>query len=135
MYTKSLKTLAKLANPLSLDIEIHERLPGFIPEPCKLRCEIAVQPAREHFILRLKTTGPVVVSCQRCLESFVHYYDHKTELAICSSEEIATQMMSTIDCTVQADDELDLLAIVTDNLHLFIPEKHEDCEIRQGSFK
>lgn len=134
MYTKSLKNLAKLADPLSLDIEIHDRLPGYISEPCKLRCEIAVQQAREYFVLRLKVTGPVVVSCQRCLENFVYHYDHKTELAICCSEEKAHQMMSTIDCTVQTDDELDLLAIVTDNLHLFIPEKHEDCEIRQGSF-
>jgi len=85
----------------------------------------------------LVVKGPVTVICQRCLQEFEYAYDHKSELALCHSESIAERMMASFDCMVQTDDVLDLQAIVTDELHLFCPEKHEnqlDCDLAVSQY-
>ncbi|NDH67405.1 MAG: hypothetical protein EBY22_05765 [Gammaproteobacteria bacterium] len=124
---KSLKTLAKQSHPVQLTVEVNERLPYYIQAPCVLTCEVAVQHERRYYVLNLKSSGQLIINCQRCLQDFAYAYNHKSEVAICESDEIANQLMSSMDCMVQSDDDLDLLEIVTDDLHLFSPEKHDEC--------
>lgn len=125
MTLKSLKTLAKQAEPIQLALTVTERLPYYIQAPCELHCEVLVQPGRNYYVLNLKSKGQVLIQCQSCLKDFTYDFNHTSELALCHNEEIANQMMNSMDCIVQTGDELDVLEIATDDLHLFCPEKHE----------
>lgn len=127
MSLKSLKTLARQAEPIQLTVEVKERLPYYIQAPCELHCEVLVQPGRHYYVLNLRSRGQLLIHCQSCLQDFAYDFDHTSELAICNNEEVANQMMTSMDCMVQAEDDLDLLEIATDDLHLFCPERHEHC--------
>ncbi len=119
--------MAKQTVPSQLLIEVSERLPYYVQGPCALNCKVSVERARDYYVLRLTSTGQLTINCQRCLHDFNFDYNHSSEIAICDSDEVANQLMKSRDCVVHADDDLDLLDIVTDDLHLFSPEKHEEC--------
>lgn len=122
----SLKTLAKQDEPSKVTVTIKDRLPYFIQAPCEVCCEFRVEKKPDYYYLTLRVTATLAMTCQRCLDSFEYAYDHLSELAICPSEEVAEQVMSSLDCMVNTEDDLDLIAIATDELHLFCPEKHEN---------
>lgn len=108
-------------------LEVTDRLPYYIDSPCTLNCEVTVKQEYRYYVLNLQCSGQLEVNCQRCLQNFTHSYAHSNELAICQNDEMAAQMMASMDSMVQTDDELNLLEIVTDDLHLFSPDKHEHC--------
>ncbi|MCR9191090.1 MAG: DUF177 domain-containing protein [Gammaproteobacteria bacterium] len=123
---RSLKKLTKEEQPVQISMILQERLPYFVQGPCELQCDVWVEKAIDHYHLTVLAKGRVTVICQRCLQPFDYDYDYKSDLALCRNDSIAEKMMASSDCMVQADDALDLQAIVTDDLHLFCPEKHED---------
>ena len=127
MLIKSLKVLSKQAHPMEISLEVKDRLPYYITSPCTLTCEVAVKQEHRYYVLHLQCSGQLEINCQRCLQNFNYSYTHINELAICQNDEMAAQMMATMDSMVQTDDELNLLEIVTDDLHLFSPDKHENC--------
>jgi uncharacterized protein len=123
---KSLKILAKQAEPTHVVLRLLDRLPYFVASPCDMTCDVSVEKNHQYYALSLAVQGRVTLICQRCLASFEHSYAHVSELAVCPDEAVAERLMPTMDCVVSEGDDIDLLAIVTDELHLFCPEKHAD---------
>ncbi len=123
---RSLKTLAKQAEPSQMTLTLSERLPSFIHAPCLMACEFQVDKRSNYYHLSLSVHGKATVICQRCLAEFEYEYDQESQLALCLDDQVAEKMMSSMDCIVHPEDDLDLVSIVTDELHLFCPEKHED---------
>lgn len=129
MLVKSLKVLAQQDQATQCAIEIRSRLPYYIHGPCILNCVVKVQRESQYYHLVLHSTGKLTINCQRCLQDFIYAYEHQSEIAICFNEEGAKRMMARLDCMVHPEDSIDLSEIVTDDLHLFSPEKHEDCTL------
>lgn len=123
---KSLKTLATQAAPMQVQFTIQERLPFFVQGHCELNCEFEVEKRADYYLLSSTVQGNIPIVCQTCLEEFDYAYHQNHELAICTDELRAEKLMSSLDCIVNPMDEIDLLAIVTDDLHLFCPERHVD---------
>lgn len=123
---KSLKVLAAQTAPIQIQFRLQERLPFFVQGDCELSCEFHIDRKSDYYLLTSVVQGTVPVICQSCLEEFDYSYYQNHELAICSDESRAEKLMTSLDCIVSANDEIDLLAIVTDDLHLFCPEKHLD---------
>ncbi len=127
MILRSLKTLAKQANSSQVTLQLQERVPYYVQSPCDVHCEIVVRQEPHYYHVDLKISGQLTIHCQRCAQDFNHAYEHSSELAICPDEATADRMMASIDCIVEPGDDMDLIAIATDDLHLFCPEKHENC--------
>lgn len=127
MILRSLKTLAKQMHPMQTSLQLNERLPYYIHSPCTVDCEVTVRQEHRYYHLNLKISGQFTISCQRCAKDFPFAYEHSSELAVCVDDDTANRMMIRMDSIVHPEDDLDLIAIVTDDLHLFCPEKHEDC--------
>ncbi len=119
--------MAKQAHPSQAILHVQERLPYYVQSPCDLHCELSVRQESHYYHLNLKISGQITIHCQRCAQDFQHAYEHSSELAICWDDATADRMMSRLDCIVQTEDDLDLLALATDDIHLFCPEKHENC--------
>lgn len=138
MMIKSLKKLASQNGPLQITMTLSERLPHFIQAPCEVTCQIQVVKQVDFYQLSLDVKGELHISCQRCLDDFVYSYAHLSELAVCGDEPAVERLLKTLsrgshtadpvmpelDCIVNHGDDIDLLSIVTDELHLFCPEKH-----------
>ena len=123
---KSLKTLAKQADPTHIALTLTDRLPNFVQSPCQLSCDIQVTNKQDYYQLSSVVYGAISVTCQRCLGCFEEAYANRSELAICPDDEVAERLMSSLECVVNPGDDIDLVAIITDELHLFCPEKHRD---------
>jgi len=126
MMIKSLKILAKQINPTHIEVTLTQRLPDYIQSPCHITCDIQVTKKQDYYQLTLIVCGQITVTCQRCLGHFVEAYSNRSELALCPDDVIAERLMSIMECTVNPGDDIDLEAIITDELHLFCPEKHRD---------
>ena len=125
---KSLKMLATQTAPLQVELVVQDRLPFFVQGECKLNCEFQVTKESNYYLLSSKVQGSIPIQCQFCLDEFQYAYHHQHDLAICLDDRSAEKVMAALDCTVQSTDEVDLLAIVTDDLHLFCPQRHEDSQ-------
>ncbi|HVT62185.1 MAG TPA: YceD family protein [Legionellaceae bacterium] len=129
--TPSLKTLAKQNESSHFEMEIKERLPSFIQAPAHLNCTIRVEKTAHYYHLMLGVKGLIHVICQRCLHEFDYPFNQNNDIALCADEDTAEKMMTKMDSIVHLKDELDIVSIVTDELHLYCPEKHLDlneCE-------
>lgn len=132
----SLKTYAKQAILEQVNIHLQGRLPEHIQAPAKLTCDVQVEYYNDYYLVTLKVAGVLTIACQRCLNTFEHDYANQTTLAVSMSEDIADSLMTNFECLVAVDDEIDLAEILTDELYLYSPNKHEnimncDVEIRQ----
>lgn len=126
-----LKTLSKQDELQQVDVSLVERLPETIQSPCELNCEFKIENSGNYYLLKLSVAGVLAINCQRCLGVFHHDYYNQTELAICANDAIAETLMEHFDCIVAEDNQVDLEEIITDELYLFAPEKHEnrvDCD-------
>lgn len=121
-----LKTAAHQPAPTRVQLHLSERLPPHIISDCILDCEYLVQRCRDYYLLKLDVSGILTIQCQRCLGEFTHPYDNQTELAICRDEVTAENLMEQYECIASSQDEVDLASIVTDELHLYAPEKHAE---------
>lgn len=127
----NLKKYAKLAQREQITLHIQERLPYFILTPCDVTCAFQVSAHGDYDVLSTEVDGKLQIICQRCLEPFEYNYHHTTELAICRNEADAARYMTSFDCIVSQTGEVDLLEIITDELHLCGHEKHEDIALCQ----
>ena len=130
-----LKSQAKQAGLRQVALTLVDRLPAQLQGPCALRCDLDVTQQGEYYLLRLALFGETTLTCQRCLNAFSHGINTQSELAVCRDDATADSMMARFDCLVSADDELDIIEIVTDEMHLFLPESHpepSDCQEEIG---
>lgn len=132
----NLKIASAQHSPKPVQIELSARLPDNIEHACSLDCEYQVQSYGHYYLLKLATKGDIVITCQRCLHEFNHHYSNQTTLAICDSNELAEQLMNDYECISSTNGEIDLNEVLTDELYLFVPDKHlnfEECnkEVQQ----
>ena len=121
-----LKTCSRYPDAQQVDIQLSERLPFYIVSDCKVHCDYFVKSFPGYYTLTLDVSGILPIHCQRCLDEFKHHYVNHTELAICRDDTIAEQLMDEYECIVSDQLEIDLHEIITDELHLYVPEKHTD---------
>ena len=121
-----LKTYAKQADSKHIVVHLQERLPARVHAPCDVVCDFNVETCRDYYLLTLAVHSELMITCQRCLGHFQYEYQHQTQLAVCATDAMAEQLMERFDCIVAPHHQLDLMEVLTDELHLFLPEKHLD---------
>lgn len=127
-----LRTHAKQDRRAPVRVSIHDRLPVFVKSPCELACDFQVEAHRDYYLLTLDVQGMLELTCQRCLGDFQYDYHNQSKLAVCRSEEVAEKLMASYECIVSEEGEVDLVEIITDELHLYCPEKHSElmaCDV------
>ncbi|OCH99325.1 metal-binding protein [Legionella jamestowniensis] len=127
----NLKAAAVKAAPELVTLELHERLPAHVKPVCKVSCKFSVEEQSRYYLLTLSVNSNLKITCQRCLKEFNYQYANETQLAICSSEEMAERLMSQYESVIADNNEVDLVELVTDELHLYTPELHSeiaDCD-------
>lgn len=123
-----LKSHARQQSPETVVLHIKDRLPEHLALPCTLTCTFHVDACSDYYLLTTDVRGTVGVTCQRCLGDFQHDYSHQTQLAVCANDAIANDAMSQHECMVAEGSQVDLIEVVTDELNLFMPEKHLDLD-------
>lgn len=109
-------------------LEIKHRLPFNLKKVSDVECIYTIKRCRDYYLLELEVSANTEIECQRCLQDFTHHYNNKSNIAVCKSEEVAEKVLTEHESLVSANNEVDLTEIVTDDLHLFCPEKHEKLE-------
>lgn len=126
----NLKILAK-SGLQQRDALVQERLPQHVKGPALLHCEYQVNTEDNFYRMDLKVDAQLSIVCQRCMNEFIHSYQHISQLGISSSEEIAENIMSKYECIVSNNQQIDLIEVLTDELILYAPEFHlklSDCD-------
>lgn len=123
----SLKQLAKYESPQAYHETLTVRLPAWIESPCVLTGSFQVHAADHYYRLTVEVQGVLQVICQRCLEIVPYDYNRTFELAICSSDTRADQLMNQFECIVSTEGKLELVDILTDEVHLNVPEIPHAC--------
>jgi uncharacterized protein len=126
-----LKTSARRRDMQTAAISIGERKPERLSLPAELTCQYQIDACSNYHILKLKVQGILQVTCQRCLGVFEHAYANETQLALCANDEIAETLMADFESIVVHDQQLNLTDVITDELYLWLPEKHlndADCD-------
>ncbi len=121
-----LKTQAKQAGHEQVTITIQERLPRHVESVGPLTCQYQLESVDQYYLLTLRVSGELDIVCQRCAGLFRHEHVNETNLAVCANDTIAERLMEHFECIVACNNQIDLVEIVTDDLHLFLPEKHID---------
>ncbi len=121
-----LKTYAKQGTMTTVKVMLQTRLPIHLEAPVELTCHFQVEHYNDYYLLTHEVVGVLRIVCQRCLEAFQYDYSNTTTLAVCRTEAIAEGLMAHFECMVALEDEVDLSEILTDELVLFSPEKHDD---------
>lgn len=121
-----LKKQVKQMQPYCGEMDLIQRLPERVQGPCHVHFSLQLKSYDDYFIATIHVSGLVHVTCLRCLHDFPVDYRHETELAICHDETTAERLVSQFDCVVLPTYQLDLAETITDDLHLFLPEKHND---------
>lgn len=120
--------LAKEARIQQLDLSLTDRLPAHFTAPVEMQVEFEVISQGDYCLLRLKSAATLSLICQRCLDEASLNYQNDIEIALCDNDKQAEQLMETYECIVAGNHFIDLVEIVTDELHLYAPDRHEeDC--------
>ena len=133
----NLKSSAVKAETQSFVLELSERLPAHLIAPCVVNGQFRLKTVDSYYVMELNINAILTISCQRCLNEFSYHYNNYTELAICNSDEDAEQLMERYECIVAVNNQIDLLELVTDELHLYAPEFHpelKDCNDELSRF-
>ena len=109
-------------------ILISERLPAQVMAPVHLDYSFSLEARDDYYILHLNEAALIQLNCQRCGENWEYSYQQSHEIAICRSDEDAEKYQSSYDLMVLPDLNIDILTVITDNLHLFLPIYHEKVE-------
>jgi len=121
-----LKTHAKQSGSRTVVVRVEDRKPTRVSSQAELTCVFKVEDCTDYYLLTLDVSGSLEITCQRCVTDFQQEYMNQTKLAVCANDEIAERLMASYECVVVNNYEIDLMDIVTDELHLFLPEKHPD---------
>jgi uncharacterized protein len=109
-------------------LDIKERLPVMLHSPCQLTCTYSVESRSDYYLLNMETRGVLELICQRCLQIYSYEHRHASQIAVCKDDHVAEELLHEFECILSKDNQVDLVEISTDDLHLFLPEKHEDIE-------
>ncbi len=121
-----LKTSAKQAGSRTVIIQVEARRPARVRKPCELTCVIKVVDCVNYYLVTLDVSATLEIACQRCLAEFPHEHTNQAKLAVCANDEVAETLMASFECIVANDYQIDLIDILCDELHLFLPEKHSN---------
>lgn len=124
----NLKDIFRQGGTQQVFAEIKTRLPAHINGPCRLTCVIEVTEYEGDYLLKLSVDGELTIICQRCLEPFSTHYHHEAQFAIGSQTGGADRPEGPFERMIAKPHQIDLIEILTDDLHLFTPEKHADLE-------
>ena len=111
----------------SFTLTLSERLPHQVHSPCTIHCTWDLEQVKNVYKLHLKLNAELTLICQRCLEPFTYLFEHENTLAMCKNEPTLERLMADYDCVHLTDTFLDFTDILTDELHLYAPEKHPIC--------
>lgn len=111
-----------------VEVTVEERIPDALKGPQKLGCKFKVEQTDNYYLIELNVNAVLSVCCQRCLGDFQSIYHTSTTLAICSDEQQAAKLMKQYECILSKNYEIDLLTVLTDELYLSAPDKHEEIE-------
>jgi uncharacterized protein len=109
-------------------ITISDRLPSFLSAPCHLGVTYQVEAEDNFYLMHLVVSGELEVTCQRCMQEFHLTYNNPTTIAVARSDERAEQLLELYECIVSSNWQVDLDDIVSDDLHLYVPQFHEDIK-------
>ena len=109
-------------------IFLAERLPIFVNQPISIDFNYSIQRFDEYYLISIEEKSSVQLICQRCSEAWVEEHAHTTELMICFNEKTAERLQNEYDVIVLPDLILDIKEVLLDNMHLFLPEKHENID-------
>lgn len=118
-------------------LTLHERLPMHITSPCVATCGLVVEKQDKYFLLQLEIDAPLTIICQRCLNAFCHHFHHALELAVTHSDKMADVLMKEFECIVMENHQINLVDLITDELHLYTPQTHaddSDCDQEMAQF-
>jgi uncharacterized protein len=107
-------------------VTISDRLPPFIVAPCHLDVRYQIEAKDNFYLVDLHVKGPLIVTCQRCLQEFSLAYENSTTIAVARSDERAEQLLELYECIVSSNWQIDLEDLVSDDLHLYVPQFHND---------
>lgn len=113
--------------------QIETRLPRHVEHVAPVDCDYRVVQKDDYYILDMETAAVVDVCCQRCLEPFQYSYHHQQTIACCLNEATAHRLMKLYDCIVVPDGIVDLIEVITDDIHLNVPEMHADVSLTCSS--
>lgn len=128
-----LRIRAKSSESHAVVCELSERLPVHISGACQLSCTFKVEQCKDYYRFMYEVQGDIGVVCQRCLEIFAYPYHHQAELAVCADDSVAETLMMSHECLVAVQEQLDLTQVLTDDLYLYVTEKHAEGELCQWS--
>lgn len=131
----NLKTVPLNQSSTSHDVAILTRLPAHISSPAQLTCHCRWSKPDSYYLLTLKASGRLTVICQRCLDPFVAEYQNEALLALCPTEGIAERLLVEHETVVYENDEIDLVELITDELHLDSPRTHDSLEDCNGQMR
>lgn len=127
-----LKKYAKLAGSQTIVVKLRDRIPARVSSAPELTCVFKIEACSDYYLLTLDVSGQVDIACQRCLADFQHEYKNETTLAVCANDDVAETLMEHYECIVTHNGEIDLIDILTDEMYLFLPEKHHtiaECDL------
>ena len=105
---------------------INERLPQFIVAPCKVYVTYHVEMKDDFYLIHLRVTGDLTITCQRCMQEFHLSYDNPTILAVTRNDDRSEQLLEHYECIVSSNGQVDLEDLVIDELHLYAPPFHQE---------
>lgn len=107
-------------------VKLIDRLPRHISSEPLVQTKIYAKKESNFYLLKVHGTSNFTVTCQRCLNDFPYFYDKMTEFAVCDNEDLAERLMDNYECLVSPRGEIALVELLTDELHLYVPEAHPD---------
>lgn len=118
--------LKKASQPYQLTIT--DRLPLHLIAPASLSCQWELTPLSGAERLTLTLSGSLEIECQRCLSAFTLPYQHEVQIALCKNSDAMMHYETQYECLLLNELPDSLAELVTDELHLSVPEKHlENC--------
>ncbi|RUR12152.1 DUF177 domain-containing protein [Legionella sp. km772] len=112
-------------------LNLSARLPSFLASPCQVNVTYQVEAKEDFYLMHLVVSGELTVTCQRCLNAFNLIYNNPTTIAVARDDERAEQLLEHYECIVSSNYQVNLEDLVIDELHLYVPQFHEetkDCD-------
>lgn len=122
---------ASKADWQTVTLVLNERLPERFILPCSVQCSYKVEVVDVYYLLHLQLHANLELVCQRCLGVFSSTYINDTIVAVCSSEEMAEQLLVHYESIVCENDQINLTEVLTDELILGAEQMHfssKDCD-------
>lgn len=122
------KKMALEAKVLEGEMILSERLPAHVLNSVMMHYKIDVLPLERMYLLSIQEKADISAQCQRCSESMsIHFYN-ESQVSICEKEAMCEKYYAQYDVILAPDAKVSLEELLTDNLHLHLPQMHENIE-------